>query len=175
MFALQRALIWNVDPDETVQLAQWLCEDGADFISVSLFRHAPTQVATTHAKRGDSKPLLQVFREACPKDVVIMGCGKIKSAAEVRAVRDLGVDCVVMGTAAISTPDFPKQMSSNPDFSVTVNPPYTKDFLASVDVSPPFVEFLAGMGMVQRPPRTHAKPSTSQPSTSHQRAPVSSL
>lgn len=140
---------WNMDPDEVVELARLLCEDGVDFISVSLFRHAPSHVTSKHKKRGDSKPMVQVFREACPKDVVIMACGKVTSGADVRALTALGVEIVVMGQSAISTPDFPRQVQSNPDFAVSVFPPYAQDFLASVDVSPPFIDFMVAAGWAQ--------------------------
>lgn len=140
---------WNVNPDETVELARNLCDDGSDFISVSLFKHAPTHVASTHKTRADAKPLVQVFREACPKDVIVMACGRISSAADVQALSALDVDVAVMGTAAISTPDFPMLLRNNPNYEVLTKPPFTKEFLASVDVSPPFVDMLVHMGMVQ--------------------------
>jgi len=140
---------WNMDPDENVQLARWLCDDGADFISVSLFTHAPTHVTAKHAASGQAKPLVQVFREACHKDVVVMACGGIKSSADVRTLTNLGVDVAVVGKTAISTPDFPKQVLSDPAFTVSVFPPYAKDHLASVDVSETFVDFLTSFGMVQ--------------------------
>jgi 2,4-dienoyl-CoA reductase-like NADH-dependent reductase (Old Yellow Enzyme family) len=68
---------WNMDADETLQLAQWLCEDGVDYIAVS---DAPTHATPRHAECGQSKPLMQIFREACPKDVIVMACGGIHRA-----------------------------------------------------------------------------------------------
>lgn len=141
---------WNMDPDENVQVAQWLAEDGVDFISVSLFKHSPTHVTAKHSERGLTKPLVQVFREECPKDVVVMACGGVNQGSDVKALNDLGVEVAVMGKTAISTPEFPKLVQADPEYKVTVFPPYAKEHLASVDVSPEFVEYLASMGLVQK-------------------------
>jgi len=54
-----------------------------------------------------------------------------------------------MGQSAISTPDFPREMQRNPDFAVSVYPPYDPDYLARVEVSPPFIEFMQKNGWVQ--------------------------
>lgn len=78
-----------------------------------------------------------------------MACGCMTCGSDVRALSELGVEVAVMGQSAISTPEFPRRLQSDPDFAVTVFPPYSKDFLASVDVSPPFVDFLGTLGMVQ--------------------------
>lgn len=140
---------WNMDPDENVQVAQWLVEDGIDFVSVSLFGHSPTHVTAKHKEAGSSKPLAQVFRDALPKDVVVMCCGGIKSGRDVQTLLDLGVDVVVTGKTAISTPDFPAAVQKDPDFAVSILPPYSRAHLASVDVSEPFIDYLASMRMVQ--------------------------
>lgn len=141
---------WNMDPDENVQVAQWLAEDGVDFISVSLFKHSPTHVTAKHAERGVTKPLVQVFRDACPKDVVVMACGGINQSSDVKALNDLGFEVAVMGKTALSTPEFPKHVQADPEYKVTMFPPYAKEHLASVDVGPEFVEYLSSMGLVQK-------------------------
>lgn len=135
---------WNMDPDENVQVAKWLAEDGIDYISVSLFGHSPSHITPKHkeSKGEAAKPLVQVFREELPKDVVVMCCGGIKSAADVQTLLDMGVDMAVTGQTAIGTPDFPQKCLADPNFTVTDLPPWTPEFLASVDVSPPFVDFL---------------------------------
>jgi 2,4-dienoyl-CoA reductase-like NADH-dependent reductase (Old Yellow Enzyme family) len=136
---------WNMDPDENVQLAQWLAEDSADFISVSLFGHSPTKITAKHLEKygENAKPLIQVFTDALPDDIVVMCCGGVKSANDVQTLLDMGVDVAVTGQTCIGTPDFPKFCQADPSFVVTETlPPWTPDYLASVDVSPPFVDFL---------------------------------
>jgi 2,4-dienoyl-CoA reductase-like NADH-dependent reductase (Old Yellow Enzyme family) len=143
---------WNMDPDENVQLAKLLCEDGVDFISVSIFvRSNPaTHVTKKHADNGETKPLLQFFREACPKDVVVMACGGVSEGADVAALHQLGIQVAVMGKTAVSTPDFPQRVQENPDYKVTVLPPYTKEHLVSTDHSEAFIAMLSSMGFVKK-------------------------
>ena len=67
-----------------------------------------------------------------------------------QALLDLGVNVAVMGKTAISTPDFPTQVIADPDFKVSVFPPYSAEHLKSVDVSDPFVDFMASIGLVAK-------------------------
>merc|ERR1712070_1261784 len=142
---------WNMDPDENVQLAKLLCEDGVDFISVSIFvRSNPaSHVTKKHADNGETKPLLQIFREACPKDVVVMACGGVNEAADVAALQEMDIQIAAMGKTAISTPDFPQRVQENPEYKVTVMPPYTKEHLISVDTSEAFIGMIGAMGMLK--------------------------
>jgi len=141
---------WNMDPDENVQVAKWLVEDGIDFVSVSLFSHSPSHVTPKHRENENAKPLVQVFRENLPEDVVLMCCGGIQSGADVQALLDMGVNVAVMGKTAISTPDFPTKVIADPDFKVSVFPPYSAEHLKSVDVSDPFVKYMATIGLVAK-------------------------
>lgn len=149
--ALAGAPGWQMGVDEHLQLAQWLCNDGADFISLSLFQPCATYVTPAHAELPESKPLMQVFREACAKDVVVMACGGVKSGDDLRRLAEMNIDVAVTGKTAIGTPDFPRQLEKNPDFEVTVEQPWSSEHLASVDVSPPMVDYLTKMGLVQKP------------------------
>merc|ERR1712070_151603 len=118
------------------------CEDGVDFISVSLFSKSASHVTKKHADRGETKPLVQLFREACPKEVVVMACGGVDQASDVEDLKKLGIDVAVMGKTAISTPDFPRLVQENPDYKVTILPPYTREHLASVDPSDAFIAMI---------------------------------
>lgn len=133
-----------MDPDENIQVAKWLAEDGADYISVSLFDHSPTHITPKHKEsKGDAaEPLAKVFRDELPNDVVVMCCGGVKSADDVKKLRSLGVDIAVTGQTAIGTPDFPKLCQKDPNFVVKDVPPWTPEYLASLDVSPPLVNYL---------------------------------
>eukprot|EP00927_Polykrikos_kofoidii_P050556 TRINITY_DN44450_c0_g1_i1.p1 TRINITY_DN44450_c0_g1~~TRINITY_DN44450_c0_g1_i1.p1 ORF type:complete len:384 (-),score=69.48 TRINITY_DN44450_c0_g1_i1:133-1284(-) len=141
---------WQMGVQEHIQLSKWLCEDGVDFIHISLFRPCATYVAKEHKKQADPKPLVQIFREACTKDVVVMACGDVKSGEDVRRLSDLGIDAAVTGRTAIGTPDFPRELQKNADFEVVAGYPWTDKHLASVDVSPPFVDYLKFSGLVQK-------------------------
>ena len=74
---------------------------------ISIFKEIPKirvsiilgSLTGLHKDRPDAKPLMQLFREACPKDVVVMGCGRMASGEDVRALEALGVDVAVFGQA----------------------------------------------------------------------------
>ena len=137
---------WNMDPDENVQVAQWCAEDGVDFVSVSIFGDV-THITPKHRERPDAKPLVRVFRDALPSDVVLMACGGVRSAARASAVLDVGADVVVCGKTSIFDPAFPRNVLAEPNYEVPTSPPYTREFLRSVDVSEPFFQFLCGLGL----------------------------
>merc|ERR1712070_957909 len=119
-------------------------------ISVSLFTKSATHVTEKHAEQGETKPLVQVFREACPKEVVVMACGGVDQASDVEELQKLGINVAVMGKTAISTPDFPRLVQENPEYKVTVFPPYTREHLASVDTSEAFISMIKSMGMLSQ-------------------------
>mmetsp|Transcript_10716 Transcript_10716/g.26255 ORF Transcript_10716/g.26255 Transcript_10716/m.26255 type:complete len:373 (-) Transcript_10716:279-1397(-) len=141
---------WSIDMDENVQAAKWAVEDGVDYISVSVFGDSHNKIAKLHEGREDAKTIAATFRDAVPKEskVVLMVCGGVASGAHAKALMGQGVDVVVTGKTCIHTPDFPQLVQADPSFACTAQPPFTPEFLASVDVSPPFVEFLKSMHMV---------------------------
>ena len=77
-----------------------------------------------------------------------MACGGIKSGQDMQMLLDMNL-VAVMGKTAICYPDFPKKVQEDSSFVRPVDPPLTLEYLALVDVSPPFVEFLKGMRMVK--------------------------
>ncbi|APR79304.1 Putative NADH-dependent flavin oxidoreductase yqiG [Minicystis rosea] len=91
----------GVDLDETLEVARWLCEDGIDFLHLSLWRSANNTV-----KHPDEHPI-PLFRAVCPKEVPILVAGSIWTRAEADALFDKGADMVALGRAAITNPDWP--------------------------------------------------------------------
>jgi hypothetical protein len=60
----------------------------------------------------------------------------------------MGVNVAVTGKTAIAIPDFPKLCQADPEYECPIHPPYTPEYLATVDVSPPFVDFLKSLGLI---------------------------
>ncbi|MBK9036378.1 MAG: NADH:flavin oxidoreductase [Myxococcales bacterium] len=124
----------GLDLDETVQVARWLCEDGADFIHLSLWR---SERMTT--KRPDQHPI-DLFRAACPPEVAIIAAGAIWTVAEAQAALDRGADLVALGRAAIVNPDWPRE-AATPGWAPR-RPPLTIAELEERAVSPHFGGYL---------------------------------
>lgn len=93
----------GVDLDETVAVARWLADDGADFIHLSLW-----DTRRNTKKRPDAHPL-PLFRAALPDAVKIIAAGNIWDRADADAALALGADLVAVGKAAIVTPDWARE------------------------------------------------------------------
>ena len=124
----------GLDLDETVQVARWLCEDGADFIHLSLWR---AERMTT--KRPEVHPI-PLFRAALPPEVAIVVAGAIWSVADAQAALDRGADLVALGRAAIVNPDWPRE-AATPGWEPR-RPPLTIAELEQRAVSPLFGGYL---------------------------------
>jgi 2,4-dienoyl-CoA reductase-like NADH-dependent reductase (Old Yellow Enzyme family) len=93
--------------DESLQVARWLCADGADFIHLSLWDASRNTV-----KRPDRHPV-PLFREAIPRDVVLVAAGGVWTGREAEAVLDRGADAIATGRAAIANPDWAGRVSES--------------------------------------------------------------
>lgn len=129
----------GLDLDETVQVAKWLCDDGVDYVHLSLWRWERMTV-----KRPDVHAV-PLFREALPSKVPIVAAGAIWTAAEALAVMEKGAAAVALGRAAIVNPDWPRHMRDAAASGRTWEPrrpPLTRAEYEDVAVSPRFVEYL---------------------------------
>ncbi len=124
----------GLDLDETIQVARWLAEDGADFIHLSLWHSARNT-----KKRPDQHPL-PLFRQALPEAVVLVAAGSVWTRAEAEAVLDKGADAIAVGRAAIANPDWAARVvdtSWEPR-----RPPFTLGELAERGLSPVFARYM---------------------------------
>jgi 2,4-dienoyl-CoA reductase-like NADH-dependent reductase (Old Yellow Enzyme family) len=124
----------GLDLDESLQVARWLCDDGADFIHASLW----DAMAMT-AKYPDRHPI-PMLRAALPRDVAVIACGSMWTADDARAAIDRGADMVALARAAILNPEWPKQIL-DPSWQPK-RLPITRAELLERAVSPAFVEYL---------------------------------
>jgi 2,4-dienoyl-CoA reductase-like NADH-dependent reductase (Old Yellow Enzyme family) len=124
----------GIDPDETLQVAQWLVEDGVDYIHLSLWN------ANANTKKRPTLHALSLFRPSLPAHVPIIAAGGVWTPAEAAHVCALGADMVALGRAAIANPDWP-QRAADPTWSPR-RPPLSAEELAARGLSPPFVEYM---------------------------------
>lgn len=132
----------GVDLDETVQIAQWLAEDGVDFVHLSLW-----DVSRMTAKYPDQHAV-PLFRKALPADVAIFTAGKIWTKGDAERVLAAGADVVALGRSGILNPDWPQRVATG-DAEPYLPPMSRADLLARA-VSPIFAEYLTKFkGLVQ--------------------------
>jgi 2,4-dienoyl-CoA reductase-like NADH-dependent reductase (Old Yellow Enzyme family) len=131
----------GLDLDDSIQVAQWLAEDGVDFIDLSLWNYQRKTL-----KRPDQHPL-PLFRAALPSEVAIFAAGAIWSRQDAQAVVDLGADFVSLGRAAIVDPNWPIH-AREPQFEPR-RPPLTPEQYRQNDLSDGFITYLHNFkGMV---------------------------
>ena len=124
----------GLDLDDSLQVARWLADDGADFIHASLW-HADAMTR----KRPDQHPIT-LLRAALPEDVALIACGSIWTAADANAALARGADMIALARAAILNPDWPKQVLVA-DWQPRRGP-LTRAELYELSISPPFAIYL---------------------------------
>ncbi|MDB4945906.1 MAG: putative NADH-dependent flavin oxidoreductase yqiG [Labilithrix sp.] len=124
----------GLDLDESVLTAQWLCEDGADFIHASLWR-----ALLNTKKRPDEHPV-PIFRAALPADVKLMVAGTVWTAPEGNSLLTKGADVVALGRSAIVNRDWPRHAGS-PGWEPR-RPPVTIEELRAEGLGERFAEYM---------------------------------
>lgn len=92
--------------DESLQVARWLCEDGADFIHLSLWD------AFANTRKRPLQHPLPLFREVVPRRVVLVAAGGVWTRADAERVIDSGANAVAIGRAGITNPDWPCRVAN---------------------------------------------------------------
>ncbi len=121
------------------QVAQRLMHDGKiDFLDMSLWDVFKEPIEEPFQGRS----LLSCFTELERGQVRLGVAGKIKSAADVRACLEAGVDFVLLGRAAILHHDFPLRVRSDTDFQAA-RLPVTPDYLRAEGLGEAFIEYMS--------------------------------
>lgn len=137
---------------DSVQVAEWLSEDGMDFVHLSL-----ADASAIPPNEPDKGPVARAFRDRLPDDIPVLAAGSIWTREDARRAIAAGVDMVVTGRAAIVHPDWPRDSST--EGWQPSRPPWSPDQLREVAVGSAFLEYLARFpGMVEggEPPRSEA-------------------
>jgi 2,4-dienoyl-CoA reductase-like NADH-dependent reductase (Old Yellow Enzyme family) len=124
----------GLDLDESVQIARWLCDDGADFIHLSLWDSSQS------TKKRPGEHAVPLFRAALPREVPIVVAGNIWTRADAEALLEKGAAAVALARAAIANPDWPLHMDDagwEPR-----RPPLTRAELEERGLSPQFAEYM---------------------------------
>nr|HEX4316337.1 NADH:flavin oxidoreductase [Kofleriaceae bacterium] len=124
----------GMDLDDSLQVANWLVDDGCDFIHVSLWN-----VDKMSAKRPDEHPITAT-RAALPRDIPVIACGSMWSRADADAAMARGADLIALGRAAILNPEWPTA-ARDPAWQPR-RPPMSRAELVERAVSPQLVGYL---------------------------------
>lgn len=130
----------GLDFDETLQVAAWMKEDGADYVHLSLSNSiAPPKKYEQTSKKSAT----QYFRERLGPEYPLIAGGNINTQADANLAIGHGANLVYLARTAIGNPDWPKQ-AINEKFE-PVKPPYTVEYLQQIGISEPFIGYLKSM------------------------------
>ena len=136
----------GVDLDENIELAKWLCDDGIDFLHVSMWdSFAPT-------KKRPEEHAIPLFRSACPADVPVIVAGSIWTRQQAEDLLAKGADGVALGRSAIANPDWPIRITE-PGWEPR-RPPLTAQELRERGLSESFVQYMRRFKFVADTPAT---------------------
>ncbi|MEP7123786.1 MAG: NADH:flavin oxidoreductase [Byssovorax sp.] len=124
----------GMDLDESLTTAKWLCDDGADFIHLSLWDSFQNT-----KKRPEEHPI-PLFRAICPPEVPIVVAGNVWTLAEAESLVEKGAAMIALARAAIANPDWPiraKEAGWEPK-----RPPLTAEELKARGLTDLFVTYM---------------------------------
>ena len=124
----------GLDLDESLQLAQWLAADGADFLHLSLWNSSRN---TTKRPEVHALPL---FREVVPAEVPLVVAGSVWTRAEAEALLEKGASAVALGRSAIGNPEWPRAIER--EGWEPRRPPFTVAELRERDLSEKFARYM---------------------------------
>ncbi len=124
----------GLDLDESLQVARWLCDDGADFIHVSLWD------GRRNTRKRPEAHAATLFRDALPREVAIVAAGGVWTRDDAEALLDKGATAIAIGRAAIANPDWATN-AAIAGWSPR-RPPLTKVELLERGLAPGFVEYM---------------------------------
>lgn len=124
----------GLDIDESLQVASWLVDDGADFIHISLW-----DSTAMSQKYPDTHPST-LFRRHLPETIPLIVAGNIWTRDDARTQLDHGADAVALGRSALTNPRWPIAVAS--ENQAPVRPPITPRELEQRALSPTFVDYM---------------------------------
>lgn len=127
----------GLDLDENMQIAEWLVQDGIDFLDLSLNAAlAPSQKYT--AKQDTT--ITRFFRERLGRDLPIIAGGAVQTSAQAALTLEQGATFVSLGRISIGNTQWPSLIKA--EGYQPILPPYTPEYLMSIGTSAQFIGYL---------------------------------
>ena len=124
----------GLDLDESIQVAKWLCEDGADFIHLSLWD------ASRDSSKRPGVHTARAFREALPKEVPIITAGQVWTREDALAQLEHGASAVALGRSAIADARWPERVARAGH--APRRPPLTPAELSEQGLGQAFIDYM---------------------------------
>lgn len=126
----------GVTLEDSLRTAQWLVDDGVDFIHASNWDSFKRPSAELYS----GKPLTTWFREAIGDDVPLIATGGVWTPEQASLVRSHGADLVGLARASIGNAQWPID-AGRPGWE-PLRPPYTPEHLRAQALSDRFIDYM---------------------------------
>ena len=120
--------------DESLAVARWLADDGADFIHISLWN------AQRNTVKRPEEHAVPLFRAAIPAEVPLVVAGGAWTRADAEDLLRKGATAVAVGRAAIANPDWADRVA-DPTWEPR-RPPLTIAELRERGLNATFAEYM---------------------------------
>ena len=126
----------GVSLEESLTVACWLAEDGADFLHVSNWDSFKAPAAHPDSE----KPLTTWFREAVGPEIPVIATGSVWTPDQAGQILDHGADLVGLARAAIGNASWPEK-AAEPGWE-PARPPYTPESLEASALSGTMIDYM---------------------------------
>lgn len=124
----------GLDIDENIQIANWLNEDGIDYI------HSSHLFYDAKSVKHPEITTIEHIRNHIPKTLPLVIAGNITRMEDAQNAMTLGADIIAIGRAAIGNKNLPTYFQNGQELPFQV--PFTKSHLQEIGLSETFTDFL---------------------------------
>jgi 2,4-dienoyl-CoA reductase-like NADH-dependent reductase (Old Yellow Enzyme family) len=124
----------GLDIDENIRIADWLAEDGIDYIHVSQLD------CNVNSVKYPGRVALAYICSERKAAIPLLAAGGITSRAKAAQALDHGAHCVAIGRAAIGNTEVPKQFAETGE--LLHQTPFSEAMLTGLGISRDFIAYL---------------------------------
>lgn len=124
----------GLDLDENIRIANWLAEDGIDYI------HSSQMQYDAKTSKYPEETLITYLRKHITPELPLIIPGSIASAEDAQKALNLGADIVAIGRAAIANKNLPEHFQHGKPLAF--HTPFTESHLRAIGISDAFLDYV---------------------------------
>lgn len=127
----------GLDIDENIQIANWLIDEGIDYVHISNLDYRAKSV------KYPDQNTIQYIKSKLNNTVPLIGVGSVSTLADALQAMDYGADIVAIGRAAIGNKNLPVLFAD--EKLLPANNPFPESDLIELGISQNFINYLRKM------------------------------
>ena len=124
----------GLDIDENIQIANWLAEDGIDYI------HSSQMFYASKTSKYPETTTIEYLRNHITKQLPLIIAGSITSIEDARKAIKMGADIIAVGRAAIGNKNLPEYFQNGQ--ILPYQTPFTTNHLRDIGISEAFIDYV---------------------------------